>query len=349
MVQTPLRDLTMTFNIIDLLTQEGIEFRRYGRNVKRGNINVKCPWCADDPSEHLGIKIDMSGNYDGAYGCWRNRSQHSGRKPHYLLMMLLRCSFNYATKIIDAYEISDPDHFETMATSFLKESTKPSTGKTKHSLTFPNSFHKIRKRGTGHRFWRYLKQRGFKDPQKFSETYNLRCCSVGSWKDRIIIPVYERRKLVTWTGRAITKTIDAPRYKTLSKTIGDPMKAKINTNETLLLHDDLVKGGEALLITEGPFDALKLDYYGRSYGACATCLFGLNISVSQMGLIASVRHRFKSAWLILDAGAMEAKLRIGDELSRYGVRTVELPLGFDDPGELNSRAAHTFVKSLIKI
>src|SRR5271166_3036315 len=60
----------------------GIHFVTAGSNVAAHHINIKCPWCSHDPSEHLGIDLRT-----GMWGCWRDPA-HRGRSLNRLLYKL---------------------------------------------------------------------------------------------------------------------------------------------------------------------------------------------------------------------------------------------------------------------
>jgi hypothetical protein len=60
-----------------LLTDNRVPFIERGPNVKRGEINIRCPFCGSaDPSYHMGLNLDS-----GWWSCWRNKDQHSGKSP----------------------------------------------------------------------------------------------------------------------------------------------------------------------------------------------------------------------------------------------------------------------------
>src|SRR3990170_3506093 len=59
-------------DIESALKSKRILYLDSGSNVSRGNINICCPFCPDDPSYHLGINLET-----GYWGCWRD-SGHRG-------------------------------------------------------------------------------------------------------------------------------------------------------------------------------------------------------------------------------------------------------------------------------
>jgi len=82
-------------DVVRILSSNGVHFVTEGKNTKRGNVNVKCPFCGnDDPSEHMGIELSTA-----KWGCWRNNS-HRGKNFAFLLKELLGISFKDAARIV---------------------------------------------------------------------------------------------------------------------------------------------------------------------------------------------------------------------------------------------------------
>ena len=326
----------MTFNWLDFLKINSVSYVTFGPNTKQGEVSIKCPMCIDDPSEHLGINPDT-----GFWACWRN-ANHRGKKPYRLVSALLNCSYNHARLVVDQYSITDTDEFNTLDISFDKP--KEDTPNLKE-LRFPPEFKKIKDVGTGGRFYQYLRGRGFINVKDLARDYDLYYCTTGDWKDRVIIPIYENVELVTWTARAIAHTEKAPRYKTLSVNEEGHYKASINITDTIFLYDDLT-GGDLLFITEGPIDAMKIDFYGYLYGASATCLFTSSISTSQVYLISEVSKRYNSTILLLDPPAIQQQLEIQDVLARYGVRIGTLAPDIEDPGAMTKEQVVKLINTI---
>lgn len=312
----------MSFKWIEFLHRHNIHYVEYGPNTKKGEISIKCPMCGDDPSEHLGINPRT-----GLWACWRSAS-HRGRSPFRLIMALLHCSYARARIIVEQHAYTDPDEFEEL-TNIRKEITNPST-----ALKLPNAFHPIGPKAT--RFTDYLQKRGFDSPIKVVDVYDLHYAVTGRWKDRIIFPIYLGGELVTWTGRAIVNPKMAGRYLTASPDDENPAeRALLPITETVYQYDDLMQtGGDLLFFNEGPFDAIKIDYYGYHDYTRATCFFTANMSVSQHDMVSDLCKHFKKTRLLLDPEAIEQQFSIIDQLGRHGVRLSVLEPGIEDPGAM---------------
>jgi hypothetical protein len=301
---------------VALLDAQGIEYVTSGPNTRKGQISIRCPFCTDDPSEHLSIALNKD-----AYGCWRD-SRHSGRKPYPLIAALLNCSFSQAKLIQQQFSTPDPESFEGLMTALGSPIMPAEQPKLPQGL--PASFQPIKPTGLTRRFWQYLERRGFDDVGKLARQYGLLCAQTGEMKDRVILPLYSAGKLIGWTARAIQKTINAPRYLTSSSLV----------KSTIFNEDDL-DGGQHLLITEGPFDALKVDYYGKPR-IRATCLYGVVPIIPQISILRQIIKRFNYTSILFDNGALDQAMTLRDYLPS-GVGISVLPDGAKDPGELTKQ------------
>lgn len=299
-----------------------------GPNTKRGEVSVKCPWCRDDdPSEHLGINLTSD-----TWGCLRNPS-HRGKSVTYLIKGLLGVSGSQAKLVEQQYGAADPETLEQVVQAF--DEAPKAVDKPAEAMHMPPEFRHITESGSGLRFYNYIRNRGFPRPDKVSHVYTLRYCTTGRWKDRIIFPVHQRNKLVAWTGRAIGTPVNAPRYLST----GDAIKTAI-FNE-----DEIFLGGKVLFITEGPFDAIKVDYFGHKYGGQATCVFGTSITIDQIAILKQVSKKYKKVVLLLDPDAVETSFNILEWLPRLEMG--RLPDGVEDPGALTATQVVNLVKSNI--
>jgi hypothetical protein len=301
-----------------LLDDNHIHYVTRGPNTKRGEVSIKCPWCgSDDPSEHLGINLETS-----FWGCHRNQA-HRGKGAKRLIQALLGCSATQANLVIAQYDRADPEALETP----LFAETEPPV-KVTGALKLPPEVRDIPPNG---RFYDYIRSRGYENPLDVCRTYNLKSASTGRWKDRIIIPIYaDGTALVAWTARAISRPVSAPRY--LSE---GPIKEIIFNLQQLI-------GGYCLFITEGPFDAMKVDFYGRVHGSDATAVFGTSITPNQISLLRQVSKRYTNTIILLDPDAVESTFSLSEWLP--GAIIGNLPEGVADPGDLTKSQVIDLIK-----
>lgn len=306
---------------VTLLDDHHIPYVTRGPNTKKGEVSVRCPYCGeDDPSEHLGINLTTEN-----WGCHRN-AEHRGHSPSRLIAALLGCSSAQAKLIARQYDAPDPETLD-QALAALQGTSEPPKAAKRHSaeLAFPDDFRQIKGKGVTARFWHYLAGRGFDDVADLCFQYDLKCALTGDYKDRVIIPFYQKRKLIGWTGRALQNPVNAPRYLSSSETV----------KQCVFNEDVLMDGGKLLFVVEGPFDALKLDYYGEPSGARATCVFGTSMTIDQLSTLSRLRRRFKKVIILFDTDALGPALSAVDWLYAPNVMVGQLPEGVKDPGELN--------------
>lgn len=305
---------------IQFVQDNHIDWVSRGPNTRRGEISVKCPWCGeDDPSQHLGIVLDGE-----AWGCHRDAT-HRGKNAVRLIRALLGCSYGQAKLIQAQYGAADPETLgqALAALNAFSDAPSPADEAPPQSLVMPPESRAIAPTGATARFWRYLLRRGYDNPAAACRMYGLRCALTGRWKDRIIIPVYRQGDLVAWTGRAIQTPVSAPRYLSTSNII----------KQCILNEDLIMEGGRLLFVTEGPFDAMKMDYYGHHSGVLATSVFGTSITMDQISILREAEKRFEKVILLFDSDALSTSFDMTDWLHNPIIGS--LPPGVKDPGELN--------------
>jgi len=122
--------------------------------------------------------------------------------------------------------------------------------------------------------------------------------------------------------------------------------AKYQPQDTLLGLPYLwhVSDPKVLLIAEGPFDAMWLTSWGKSFGVYATCLFGLNLSQQQMVLISALQERFEKTYLLLDRGAAMRAFRLATSGLSLPIKRIDTA---KDPAELTPEQASSFCVSCL--
>jgi len=325
-----------SFNWLSFLKQRNIPYVTSGPNFsKRNAANIKCPFCGDsDPSEHMGL-----GQNGGWWGCLRN-SAHRGRDPTFLIQKLIHCSAVEAKAIVGG-DAAPPTAGDLAA---VNAALKQTTGANPvvPNLELPPDFKPLlNKSPFAEPFIDYLMERGYRSAQIewLAKEYDLRYSVKGAWAYRLILPVVTRYgELLTWTARTILPDV-VPRYKTLQmqpKKSGDPV-AKLAANNTVLGLPVLWGAGnpKALVLVEGPFDALKLTAFGHSLGLYATCLFGLNIYPLQVAELQELSERYERRYLMIDEDAALQRLRLLQPLAALGFKALKLT-GAEDPGAMTA-------------
>lgn len=337
----------MSFDWPTFLTQHNIPYITTGK-VGKNDVGCQCPFCGDADSGH-NMSISL---IDRGWYCWKSPDGHRGLTPHRLIQALIGCSYLDADSIVKSgtsFIPNDGDFIDRLKGLFT---TAPiSLPTTKPLLKLPDAFRPINDSGFGRMFVSYLERRGFAydDIPNLVKTYQLRYCVSnvflrGAYSNRLIFLISIDDKLVSWTGRHIGSS--KLRYNSLSPEDAE-LPARLSLKDTLLWYDQLHQtDGDTLVVNEGPFDALKVNYLGNHRGIYATCVYGSTISDVQLDLLESL-SQFKHKILLLDA---EAALRYWNNrhghaarLESLGFKSVILPSFIEDPGEFNkSTFSHVF-------
>jgi hypothetical protein len=306
-----------------------VPFVEKGPNTARGHISAKCPMCGDDPSQHMGMKLDMD---DPRWGCLRN-SDHRGVSPHRLIRAFVGCTELEAARIV--HQFGAKIMLEQPAKS---DQLPPLPGS---SLVMPGLFFPIAgAKNFGTMFTDYLRKRNFPlgHIQQVAAKYHLRYCTLGEWNMRLIMPIYQNNRLVSWTGRTILDgQVEPLRYKTLSDNAEAKPRALMKTTHTLFNYDEIVKGGRALVISEGPFDAMKVDFYGKNRNIRGTALFTNTISPEQIKLLIEIMQGYDYVFVLLDRGAKAQAMKVAGELQPYHPNVLQMDWDgpAKDPGEMD--------------
>jgi len=302
-----------------------IEYTESGAHTKRGNLYVWCPWCNDPDRDkkRLGLHLDSA-----RFGCWKD-ARHRGSDPVRLIRALLRCSWEQAIEEASEGGARTPIHSLRERLDAL-DSTNATARR--GQVHFPSEFVRFEGEEDPPLSWYrgYLQRRGFpgKHADRLARRYRLRAAVGGRFDRRVILPFHDLDgRLVGWSGRAIGSKNEL-RYLTEGP-----------TREVLYNgHRVLREGGRLLVITEGPFDALKVDYYGADLGIRAIAVTGLG-GTGKVGLVTTLFERggFREGVVLLDATATGQSLRMRRALGHLPFRTGRLPAGVKDPGDLTAR------------
>lgn len=325
----------MQLDVVQFLQDYGIEFVTVGPNVKKGNINVACPWCGDDPSHHMGIEPSK-----GWYGCWRNTA-HRGKNIAKLLAAISPLSYSEVARLVGKAPPLDTSDIEALADgSFFTEMEEGVPIKVEH-LVLPYNFRKLRYYDLAFPakgFFDYVMRRGFthEEAGRICGVFDLHYCVSGWWKERIIIPIYMNKELVTWTARSIYVN---PEISYLSL---DADSSVMNVKHCLYNYDSAYNtGGETLFLVEGPGDVWKMDLVARTKQCRAVGLFNMSCEEEQLEWVENLVTRFDRLVILLDRNELVAGNALLDKLAYLPKEVLlgELPKGVKDPGKLSRRQA----------
>lgn len=241
-------DVNLEFvDIRALLDHINVPYYESGKNVSTGWIGVNCPMPdCDDPSNHMGINLKSP--VCTCYKC--------GKKGNYLTYLAAEVgNWGKAIELIKKFTPIElkmyQDPIEENNISYVNLPEEADKNPSKYQIN-------------------YLKNRGF-DPKELDILCDLYYCSpIGDWANRIIVPIYKRNKLVTFTSVDIAKDSKL-RYKHLSKE-----KSIIHTKNNLYGIEQCT--GRNIIVVEGFFDKLRI-------GAGCVCTFGTKVTPEQKRLL----------------------------------------------------------------
>jgi len=297
----------MEFDVKKYLRSMGIHFHRPGeKNVSSGWINISCPFC-NDPSWHCGINLKSF-----MFNCW-----DCHRKGHlqFLVSKLSSCNFKKAKDIMEEFG------------SFVVDSGTTKTFSPKiNRVDWPKGVEKV---------WPklhldFLESKNF-NPKKIITEYNLKPCYLsGKYKYRIVIPIYENRKLVSFTTRDVTNKSDI-KYKDLS-----PEQSIVPVKKSLYNLDKVDKN---MVIVEGAGDVWRI---GK--GAVAT--FTTQFTDDQVYKI--IEKDPDNVFIMYDGEehATKQAYKLANKLSGFINKVEVIELEDGDPGELPDKDVKHLRKEL---
>jgi hypothetical protein len=332
----------MTFDWADFFASVGIETRTSGKNVKRGWVNINCPFCGDDTGFHMGCNPQT-----GGFACWRGGKDHGAGGPAKLIKVLKGCTWEEARKIAGEDEVRPGSMAETEKQSAaLDRDDGRAPLQTWRRL--PDELEPILHGPVSNPYRDYLAGRGFdpRDVSRLVETYDLRRGSGPvvrdgiDWTGRLILPfILPGGAYAGWQGRALSKHA---RLRYLSEPGGDQPK-RILFNEGLA-----ADGGEVLVVVEGPMDCLKVDFYGRPYGYRAVATLGTSFLGAQVARLWALARRYDRLLLLYDPGAEAAVLDLADRLSPYAPVVGDVSPWAEDPGALSPVEVPSAIKACVQ-
>lgn len=296
----------MSFDILSFLRDHGINYRDEGhKHCQSGWMNLPCPFCVGNPGWHLGFNLQNE-----YFKCWR-------------------CGWKDTDKVIKALTGSSKDDLKKLKGSYRRRSkTRSDTNirvRRVGKVTLPSSCKEL---SEIHK--RYLRERGF-DPDYLEEVWGLKGTGpIGSYKFRVIAPIYLHGKLISYQGRDITDK-HSLKYKACKK------EKELMDHKDSLYGYDLVPG-EGVVVVEGITDAWRL-------GAGAVSTFGIEFKHSQISLL----KNFKEVFILFDSDpqAQIQARKLAGMLSAFNISIEILEIDKGDPADMSAKQAKSLMKNLI--
>jgi hypothetical protein len=315
------------------LIQQRVPYTTTGPNVAKEHFNIQCPFCGEaDPSKHLGIHL-----VSGKWGCWRD-ADHRGSRPHRLLRAIFGWSQAEIQPWVSDQMLVDRTTMDEVIALLQDGEITPNVAPVQ-TYTLPDEFKLLDDRPTTRPYVTYLQKRGVVGWDIYRE-FHLGYAPLGQWSHRILLPIYnEEGVLQTMTGRAIG-SMSHLRYLTASTEVSAPIKHQLY-HAQVLGHVT----GKVLVITEGPFDAVRLDWIGRHVGIRATCVFGSGMSPVQLSTLFEWHRRFDQVVFAYDTENFASSLRDAS-LASFARAYASVPEG-KDFGEMSDEALEKWCAQLL--
>lgn len=321
-----------SFDFRSFFERYRIEYIQTGKNVKRGNIYIACPFCHNDPSHHMGVD-----EASGHWGCWRDKS-HRGKAPTRLVRQVLGCSWIEAESIVGVKQ-TQVQGIDALRLKFERLSV-PEDEVEPPDLSEFERFRPIR--NDDEPFASYLRKRKFDSIKRLRQEYGVRISYHGYWKYRVLMPITDRDgELVGWTGRSVVKGV-TPKY--LSHPADSPQMKTVLFNEERAFNEPC----RILTINEGPIDALKLDYYGRVLDVAAVATMGISATAAQCSRVLSLADIYDHIVVVPDRGAEGQGSALVRQLSIVKPRLAVLD-DVKDAGAMSKQQVEEFCVKLKKL
>ncbi len=280
-------------DIRNVLDDLNIEYNEAGKNIGNEWLGIEiCPFC-QSTNNHLGININSP-----VFSCFA--CGEKGNTLKYLVKELN--SYPKAIQILEKH----------LPLEFKKQNKKIKNNNINVKLPTSNKNPSIYQKN-------YLINRDF-NPDELIEKYDLYFCGpTGKWANRIIVPIFKNRMLITFTSIDIHKG-SKMRYKHLSEE-----KSIIPIKKHLF---GLENQRDSVIVVEGIFDKFRI-------GTNCVCSFGTQQTQDQTAILSE----FKRVIIAFDgdkAGNI-AMNRLGANLATLSeVIQVTLPTG-KDPDMLSNK------------
>lgn len=276
-------------------------------NVRKNEwLEVRCPFCGD---KHTKGAINLKSS---AFTCWKCGSH---KVTEFVSAVCgIPDSYKDTFRTLHPYFTEFYDNVQPRKNQDEERQTRVALNDTR-ALTLPGHA------PLSHAMRAYLKGRGFR-PRYMEQKYGLKDGGfAGEWAYRLMIPVYQDGRLVTWQGRHIGD--NKIRYKSASN------NEAMNIKDTLYNIDNCHH--KKVLVVEGVFDCWR-------FGDDCVAVFGISFKDAQAKFIAD---RFDEACILFDWGEVEAQNKAKElcrKLTSLGCKSTVLHVddtSAGDPAELS--------------
>lgn len=224
--------------IIEILRSIDVPYFTEGKNVSPNTVNIKCPFCSDDPSNHLGI---FEGS--GLFSCWRCRKKGP---LAYLILFLTGLPRTKCDEMVADGQISfERDTADEIRRIIDGEIEIAAVRKHEDFTGIPQYFEKITTSTKFPLLDAYMERRDIEI--KTLIHYGCGICRVGKYMNRMIIPVIFSGEVVDFQAADLTGTAEI-KYRS--------SPGEINN---YLYNYDAIKQGGRIILVEGILDVWRVE------------------------------------------------------------------------------------------
>lgn len=270
--------------------------------VKGNEIKLNSVFC-EDQKHHLWCNPSGGKNQApyGVFHCWKTDTKGSLIS---LVMKVDKCSFEDALEILDSPNHRLEDLEKQVQEIFQKKEEKKFIEINKTKIEFPPGCYFFDDLPSSNFFRKNAEE--YLSKRKIS-TQGLMVCVSGQYKNRIIIPYYNKNgDLIYYNARYVGD--NKLRY------LGPPKELGIGKGDVLYV-PRWPENGQKIYLTEGEFDALSL----KQCGLYSAAFGGKNLSEAQIKILIPY---IPVLCLDADMAGAAALPKMGDSLLKMGFEQV---------------------------
>lgn len=303
--------------VVEILKTINEPYWTEGKNVSQDTVNIKCPFCGDDPSNHLGVFFES-----GLFSCWRCRKKGS---LAYLIQVITGWPRSKCDEMVSDGDISfERDAEETIRRIIDGEMHIAKTRGHTEFTGLPQYFEPITETMKFPLLDSYQNRRDIGRSTLIH--YGCGICRVGKYMNRMVIPVIYGGEVVNFQAADLTGMADL-KYR--------GAEGEINN---YLYNYDTIKPGGRMIMVEGVLDMWRME-------VDTVASFGTHLTNRQKRLILD-KHPSELIFL-WDQDAYDKISQFNSDAGFFepfidDVRVILLPRG-EDPDSLGKEAVFAII------
>lgn len=309
--------------LVYFLTRNRVDYGVEGtENVGKHWIGVNCPYCDSDTGHHMGIKYGKSPRAS----CWRSSTHNTSVEK--ALSSLTGVPVSQI--VLELEESAYYDELNMQLNAIMEKDQSI------QEVEWPTGVHPL-SQDMGEEYSSYLSKRGW-GPIHYGY---LSSVGVHVGKFRIWFPITVLGHTLGYTGRAIAKNPKLRYYHKGVKRLG---------------FADVPPDAEKVLVVEGFFDALPINFWYEATKVWAVCITGLDPNLELANQLQSLSYKYTGKiYSLLDTGtdtqARQFQVEYGIaplSMEQFLAQAESLPAVEEpkDPGDLTLRSVRMAINRM---